>query len=71
MPKKEKSLWRQLGELSAVGLELGISVVAGLLIGDFIDRFFKTTPAFTIIFVILGFGGGVLNIFRLTKKLNK
>jgi ATP synthase protein I len=71
MPKKEKSLWRQLGELSAVGFELGISVVAGLIIGDFIDRYFKTTPVFTIIFVILGFGGGVLNIFRLAKKLNK
>ena len=70
MSTKEKSLLRQLAEWSAVGLELGISVVAGLILGDFIDRYFKTTPVFTLIFLVLGFGGGVLNIFRLMKKMN-
>jgi len=71
MSTKEKSLLRQLAEWSAVGLELGISVVAGLILGDFIDRYFKTTPVFTLIFLVLGFGGGVLNIFRLMKKMNQ
>ena len=71
MSTKEKSLLRQLAEWSAVGLELGISVVAGLILGDFIDRYFKTTPVFTLIFLALGFGGGVLNIFRLMKKMNQ
>jgi ATP synthase protein I len=71
MSTKEKSYIRQLAEWSAVGLELGISVVAGLIVGDFIDRYFKTTPVFTLIFLALGFGGGVLNIFRLMKKLNQ
>lgn len=71
MLKQNKSLSRQLGELSAIGFELCISVVAGLIIGDYIDKFFKTTPIFTIIFLTLGFSGGVLNIFRLMKKFNK
>lgn len=69
--KQDKSLFRQLGEVSAIGFELCISVVAGLVIGDYIDNFFKTTPLFTIIFIIIGFSGGVLNIFRLIKKFNK
>lgn len=71
MSKEEKSLFRRAGEVSAIGLELGVSVVAGLLIGNYLDKFFNTTYLFTIIFLILGFGGGVLNIVRLMNKFYK
>jgi ATP synthase protein I len=49
--------FRLLGEFVA-------GVVAGLLIGYFIDRAAGTSPAFLIVFLFLGTGAGFWNIYR-------
>jgi ATP synthase protein I len=52
----------------AVGLRLSSELVAGVLVGALlgwgIDRFLSTSPWGLIIFLMLGFGAGVINVMR-------
>lgn len=55
---------------SAMGLELGLSVIVGLLIGDFLDGFFGTEPWLLLLFLLFGLIAGYRSIFRLLNKMN-
>ncbi len=66
--KQEKSLVGQLLDASSVGIYLVISTFAGLAIGYFLDRLFKTTPYLTFIFFFLGIIAGFRELFRVAKK---
>ena len=44
--------------------ELVGGVVVGFLIGWLLDRFFGTSPWGLIVFLLLGFVAGVLNVMR-------
>lgn len=50
------------------GLRIGVEFVAGTLagagLGYGIDRFFDTLPLFLLIGLVLGFGAGMLNVYR-------
>lgn len=47
-----------------LGLEFLSGTVVGMGIGYGIDRYFDTTPWFLLIFTLLGFGAGILNVYR-------
>ena len=47
-----------------IGLEFMSGTVVGFLLGWGIDSYFKTTPWFLLIFTILGFCAGVMNVYR-------
>ena len=64
---KVHSKWIQF---SAMGLELGLSVIVGLLIGDFLDKQFGTTPWLLLLFLIFGLIAGFRSVYRLLKKIN-
>jgi len=53
---------------SSAVADIFAGVIVGLLFGIGTDRLFNTEPIFLIIFLILGFAGGMLNIY---KKMNK
>ncbi len=53
-----------------VGIEFAGGPVFGIILGLFIDKQFDTSPLFTIIFLFLGFGAGILNIYRLINNLD-
>ena len=55
---------------SAMGLELGLSVIVGLLIGDFLDGFFGTEPWLLLLFLVLGLIAGYRSVFRMLSKMN-
>ncbi len=57
MAQARSAGFRVLGEFVA-------AIVAGVLIGYFIDRFAGTSPVFLIIFLVLGAAAGFLNIVR-------
>jgi ATP synthase protein I len=40
------------------------AIVVGVFLGYWIDRWFNTTPFGIIIFLLLGFGAGVMNLYR-------
>jgi ATP synthase protein I len=58
----------EIGRLSSVGFALVAAVMIGYFIGAFIDKHVNSTPIFTIIFVIIGAGAGIANVFRTVGK---
>ena len=53
---------------SSMGLELGLCVVVGFLIGSWLDNFFSTDPLLFLIFGIAGIIAGYRSVFRLVKR---
>lgn len=72
MPEKEpeKSLFKQLLEASSVGIQLVLSTFVGFAMGYFLDKFFKTFPWLTIIFLFLGIFAGFYDLVRVARKQN-
>ncbi len=72
MPEKEpeKPLFKQLLEASSVGIQLVLSTFVGFAIGYFLDKFFKTFPWLTIIFLFLGIFAGFYDLVRVARKQN-
>jgi len=67
----KKDLVSSLMSYSSLGIEMGLSVAIGIAIGYFLDRFFKTSPYLTIIFMIFGVAAAMKTIFQLLKKVQK
>lgn len=51
-----------------IGTELLVGVMVGLAIGWFIDRQFGTEPWGLLIFFVLGFSAGILNVVRVANQ---
>ena len=56
---------------SSMGLELGLSVIVGFLVGSWLDRFWGTEPWLFLVFGISGIIAGYRSVFRLLKKLRQ
>ena len=54
---------------SSMGLEVGLSVVVGFLIGTRLDDWLDTAPWFLIIFGIAGIIAGYRSMFRMVKRV--
>lgn len=52
-----------------LGIDLVSPIVLGVFIGHLIDNHFNTKPLALIIFIVLGILAGLLNIFRILKKI--
>lgn len=59
-----KELFRELGRYSALGLEMAISVVIGLAIGYYLDKWLGTGPWLTVVWIAIGFAAGVRSLYR-------
>jgi ATP synthase protein I len=66
-PKLDNDLWATLGIYGAIGFQLAISVVLGVLAGRWLDARWGTTPWLTITGMLLGSGAGFWNLIRLLK----
>lgn len=47
---------------------LVVGVIAGVLFGNFLDGQFGTAPWLLVLFMILGFAAGLLNVIRAAQK---
>jgi F0F1-type ATP synthase assembly protein I len=55
----------------AIGFELGFSVIAGMLLGHYVDKLVGTrTPWFTIIGLLAGGFAGFNILLRMIKRVN-
>ncbi|OGE19870.1 MAG: hypothetical protein A3J42_05940 [Candidatus Dadabacteria bacterium RIFCSPHIGHO2_12_FULL_53_21] len=55
----------------AIGFELGFSVIAGLLLGHYVDKLVGTkTPWFTMIGLLAGGFAGFNILLRMIKRVN-
>ena len=52
-----------------MGLEVGLSVVVGFLIGTCLDKWLNSAPWFLIIFGIAGIIAGYRSMFRMVKRM--
>ena len=55
----------------AAGVQLAASTVAGLIVGYYVDKKLGTTPWLTAAGVMLGFIGGIFNLFRIVRLIEK
>lgn len=53
---------------SAIGIEMGMSVAAGALIGYFLDVYFGTEPWLLLFWLLCGIGAGFRSLIRLSRK---
>ena len=60
-----------LGLGMRIGTELIVGVLMGLAIGWFIDRQFGTEPFGLLVFFVLGFAAGILNVVRVANKASE
>jgi len=67
----KRNFYKQFARVSAIGLEMGLSVAIGLAIGYLLDRFFHTKPWLTIIFLILGIVAAFRSLLSLAKEIDK
>lgn len=59
---------RKYLRFSTLGIEMGLTLCIGILIGWYLDRLFGTRPWLMIIFSIFGIIAGFRNIVRLAQK---
>lgn len=64
----EKKGVQQYLSLSTLGIEMGVSLAVGILLGWYLDRLFGTGPWLTIIFSLFGIAAGFRSIIRLARK---
>jgi ATP synthase protein I len=58
-------------QYSTIGLELGLSVTVGVLVGYWMDQKFGTDPWLTLIFLMCGIFAGFSFLYRMAKKYMK
>lgn len=58
-----------LGLAFRVSVELVSALVVGLAIGWALDQWFDTGPILMVVFLILGFAAGLMNVYRVAKGM--
>jgi ATP synthase protein I len=67
----KQALYKNAVRYSAIGLEMGLSVAIGVLIGYLLDRFLLTKPWLTLVFLICGVVAGFRSLFSLMKRVDR
>ena len=55
----------------SLGLEMGLCVAIGLGMGYYLDRYFKTAPILTLVFLVFGLVAGMRRLYQLWKKAER
>jgi len=66
-----KAFYRELGRYSALGFEMALSVLIGLGIGYYLDKWLGTAPWLMILWLGFGFAAGVRSLLRAARRSEK
>jgi ATP synthase protein I len=66
-PEVSKQL-KQVGRLSAAGIEIAISTVIGLLGGSWLDGKLKTAPYLAVLGLLIGTVAGFRSVYMAARK---
>jgi len=69
-PLFDKTIIKYFARAGTIGFHMVISTFVGYLIGSQLDKWFVTSPWFTIIFLILGIAAGFRELARIAKKIS-
>ena len=70
-PRLDLDQIRQGASVGAVGLEMGICVVIGFLIGHYLDKWLNTTPVLTLVWIGFGLGAAFMALLRTYRAAKK
>ncbi len=68
--KSTKAIWA-IALFSQLGLSMAIPIIAGAMLGGYLDKKYNTNAAFLIIFLLLGIFAGFTGSYRLIKMVNE
>jgi ATP synthase protein I len=57
--------------VSTMGISMALAIVIAIFIGYYLDKWFKTSPLFFLIFMILGIVAGFRNLYVIMKRTEK
>ncbi len=58
---------QQVATLFALSIEAGLSVVAGIFIGYYADKYLHTAPWLLLVFTCLGFVASIMRLLQIGK----
>ena len=64
--KPDKNFLKNIALISQIGFSMITPILLGVYIGQFIDKKAGTKGIFTIVLILIGVGGGFVNLFKLT-----
>jgi F0F1-type ATP synthase assembly protein I len=67
----DRKLLRQLGLFGVMGSEVALCVVVLTVGGSFLDKAWHTSPAFTLVGMVLGCGIAGLRLAQVAKKFGR
>ena len=69
--ESKREIAQSIGALSTVGLSFVLAIVLGAWFGYLLDSWLGTSPWLFLLFFVLGFIGGALNLYRTANKFIK
>lgn len=61
----------KIARYAGVGLEFSSPMLAGAIIGHYMDLYFKTDPYLTLVMFLLGVFAGFWRLIRILSEFNK
>ena len=71
MNKEVAEVLKEFSYYSSLGLQVAISILLGVGIGIFLDRFFDTAPIFLFVFLCLGIAAAFRNLLLAVNRSKK
>jgi len=59
--------WRAITLVTLIGVDMAICVIAGVLLGKYLDGLFASNPLFLMIGLLAGLGTGVYSVYRIIR----
>ncbi|RTZ93677.1 MAG: hypothetical protein DSY91_01630 [Deltaproteobacteria bacterium] len=67
--RKTKKWVNLVSKYGTIGLEMGICVFLGVIIGAYLDKFLHTSPWMTLLFTLFGLIAGFKSLYKLAREL--
>ena len=66
--KQNKNIYKNLALITQIGLSIATPILIGVYLGGLIDKKLELNGVFTLILILIGAGGGFMNLFKLIDK---